>query len=195
VSALDPSPTEGGPILRTGRLVLRTVTRGYAPAIVRYLTENREHLAGSVPGWPPDYLTPEFWEGRAEQNRLELARGEALRLLVLPRDDPARVIGMVTFTAITLGASYSCWLGYGIAASEQGKGLASEAVAAGIGHVFGAMGLHRVSAIYAAHNQRSGALLKRLGFTVEGYARDYLLINGRWEDHVLTSLVNRAWRR
>lgn len=32
-----------------------------------------------------------------------------------------------------------------------------------------------------------------LGFKVEGYAYDYLLINGRWEDHVLTSLTNPAW--
>ncbi|MBC7910537.1 MAG: alanine acetyltransferase, partial [Pyrinomonadaceae bacterium] len=28
------------------------------------------------------------------------------------------------------------------------------------------------------------------GFTVEGYARDYLLIDGEWRDHVLTSLTN-----
>jgi ribosomal-protein-alanine N-acetyltransferase len=37
---------------------------------------------------------------------------------------------------------------------------------------------------------RSGRLLGRLGFVIEGYARDYLLVNGRWEDHVLTSLIN-----
>jgi ribosomal-protein-alanine N-acetyltransferase len=29
---------------------------------------------------------------------------------------------------------------------------------------------------------------------VEGYARDYLLINGRWEDHVLTGIVNPDWK-
>jgi len=29
---------------------------------------------------------------------------------------------------------------------------------------------------------------------VEGYARDYLLINGKWEDHILTSLVNPHWK-
>lgn len=41
-------------------------------------------------------------------------------------------------------------------------------------------------------NRRSGALLARLGFEQEGYARDYLMINGRWEDHVLTALLNPA---
>lgn len=43
---------------------------------------------------------------------------------------------------------------------------------------------------YLPQNQRSAALLKRLGFSVEGYARDYLKINGEWQDHILTSLVN-----
>ncbi|MGN7512099.1 hypothetical protein [Aeromonas salmonicida] len=38
----------------------------------------------------------------------------------------------------------------------------------------------------------SAALLERLGFEREGYARDYLMINGRWEDHILTALLNQA---
>jgi ribosomal-protein-alanine N-acetyltransferase len=42
-------------------------------------------------------------------------------------------------------------------------------------------------------NERSAALLRRLGFSVEGLARDFLLIAGRWEDHVLTSLINPQW--
>ena len=36
------------------------------------------------------------------------------------------------------------------------------------------------------------ALLERLGFEREGFAREYLMINGRWEDHILTSLINPA---
>ena len=43
------------------------------------------------------------------------------------------------------------------------------------------------------HILSSGNLLKRLGFVVEGYARDYLMINNQWQDHVLTSLINSQW--
>jgi ribosomal-protein-alanine N-acetyltransferase len=39
-------------------------------------------------------------------------------------------------------------------------------------------------------NERSGRLLRRLGFVVEGYARDYLFIGGQFRDHVLTSLTH-----
>jgi ribosomal-protein-alanine N-acetyltransferase len=31
--------------------------------------------------------------------------------------------------------------------------------------------------------------LQRLGFRVEGLARNYLYINGAWRDHVLTALT------
>ncbi|MCA2465422.1 30S ribosomal protein S5 alanine N-acetyltransferase, partial [Vibrio alginolyticus] len=34
-----------------------------------------------------------------------------------------------------------------------------------------------------------------VGFSKEGYAKDYLLINGEWQDHVLTSLTNPHWQQ
>ena len=70
----------------------------------------------------------------------------------------------------------------------------SESVAAVIRYAFDEMGLHRVKAAYLPSNERSGRLLRRLGFVVEGYARDYLLIQGRWQDQLLVSLVNPDWR-
>ena len=36
---------------------------------------------------------------------------------------------------------------------------------------------------------RRTALLKHLGFVVEGYARDFVKVNGLWRDNVLLSLV------
>jgi len=51
-----------------------------------------------------------------------------------------------------------------------------------------------VMANFMPHNTRSNAVLRRLGFIVEGYARDYLFVNGTWRDHVLTSLTNQDWK-
>lgn len=55
---------------------------------------------------------------------------------------------------------------------------------------FGTLRLHRIMANYLPHNTRSGAVLSRLGFKREGYAEAYLFINGKWQDHILTPLVN-----
>ncbi|BBN52682.1 hypothetical protein TRE132_08070 [Pseudomonas chlororaphis subsp. aurantiaca] len=67
-----------------------------------------------------------------------------------------------------------------------------EALQTAIGHMFDELKLHRIMANYIPDNQRSAALLERLGFEREGYARAYLQIAGRWQDHVLTARVNDA---
>ena len=54
--------------------------------------------------------------------------------------------------------------------------------------------LHRIMANSMPVNLRSKKLLARLGFQKEGYAPEYLLINGRWEDHILTALMNQSWK-
>jgi ribosomal-protein-alanine N-acetyltransferase len=65
-----------------------------------------------------------------------------------------------------------------------------EALNASTDFVFKHLKLHRIMANYVPRNEKSGKLLKKLGFVFEGYARDYLKINGQWEDHILTSKIS-----
>ena len=64
-----------------------------------------------------------------------------------------------------------------------------EALSAVCSHAFGALDLHRLMANYQPSNERSAEVLRKLGFSIEGFARDYLFLSGQWRDHVLTSLV------
>ncbi len=41
---------------------------------------------------------------------------------------------------------------------------------------------------------RAARLLLRTGFQQEGYARDYLLIDGKWQDHLLFAILREDWR-
>ena len=68
----------------------------------------------------------------------------------------------------------------------------SEAVKRAIQYMFEEQKIHRIMANYMPSNERSAQLLHKLGFTIEGLAKEYLLINGQWEDHVLTSLIYHA---
>ena len=101
-----------------------------------------------------------------------------------------RVLGVCNFTAFIRSAFHACYLGYSIGQRYEGRGLMYEALAAAINYTFENLRLHRVMANYVPTNERSGRVLRRLGFTVEGYARDYLLVGGQWRDHILTSLTN-----
>ncbi len=65
-----------------------------------------------------------------------------------------------------------------------------EILEAGINYAFEELKLHRIMANYIVENDRSGRLLASLGFETEGVAKSYLKINGRWQDHQLTSKLN-----
>ena len=179
--------------METDRLYVRLANEEDVDAIVRFNVENREFLQPFEPLRPAGFYEERFWRSQVRQNAAELQADRALRLFLFPKSDPDRVIGTANYTNIQRGVGQMCTLGYSLAEEWQGKGIMFEALEASLRYVFGALNLHRVQASYMPHNRRSGRLLRRLGFVVEGYARDYILIAGRWEDHVLTSLSNPGW--
>ncbi len=177
--------------LTTERLVLHLPGPEVASRMVSYYETNRAHLTPWEPPFPKGMFTNSFWQHRLSQNQQEYVSGQSMRLVVRLRDDPrGAVVGLANFTQFVRGAFMACTLGYSIDHDAQGKGMMAEALRRAIRHVFDELGMHRVMANYMPINERSGRLLRRLGFTVEGYARDYIFINGAWRDHLLTSLVN-----
>ena len=178
------------PELFTTRLRLWIPAPEDAPALLRYHEDNREHLMRWSPPVPPDLYTLAYWQSRLGRNRRDYVEDRALRLVLSWRSEPGGVIGTCSFTELARGSFQACTLGYELDQNEQGKGLMTEALGAAIEFVFGTLRLHRIMASYMPTNERSGALLRRLGFTVEGYARDYLFINGAWRDHIMAALTN-----
>ncbi len=70
-----------------------------------------------------------------------------------------------------------------------GKGYMAAAVRAVVVFAFDTLHLNRIEAACLPHNQASIGLLEKVGFRREGYARKYLCIDGRWQDHLLYGLV------
>ncbi len=163
-----------------------------AGRVLAYHQVNEEHLGPVSPARPPTFFTLMYWRTRLAQDREDFRHDVGLRLFLLPREqsmNSAPVVGTVSFTNIRRGPLQACELGYGLDFRYQGKGLMTEALRAACAYAFSAMGLHRIQANHLPENLRSAAVLRRLGFVVEGYARDYLLINGHWRDHILTALI------
>ena len=72
----------------------------------------------------------------------------------------------------------------------------SAGVRAFVPFAFDALRLHRLEAACIPTNQASIGLLEKTGFQREGYAREYLCINGIWQDHLLYArLQNDAAER
>jgi RimJ/RimL family protein N-acetyltransferase len=84
-------------------------------------------------------------------------------------------------------------LGFTLAPDAQGQGYAAEAVRAILGHLFVALGKHRVIASTDPRNERSIALLRRVGFRLEAHHRDSLWFKGAWVDDLIFALLRHEW--
>lgn len=182
------------PLITSKRLILRIGIQEDIPQILKYFNENKAYLTPFYPNWVESFFTEEYWQYNLENSFLEFIHDQSLKLFIFLRRNPQEIIGVINFNNFVRGSAHFCYVGYSLAQAEQGKGYMTEALKVAIQYLFHELNFHRVMANYMPHNQRSGNVLKRLGFVVEGYARDYLLINGQWQDHILTSLTNPDWQ-
>lgn len=179
-------------MIESSRLHIRPGQPSDIPAILSYYRQNQAHLAPFEPLKAPEFYTPEYWEKMLMQRSLDAKADRALKLFLFLKTPSQPLIGSLNFSNFVRGVFQNCTVGYSLAENYQGQGYMSEALRAGIDYAFSQLHMHRIEANYLPFNQRSGNLLKRLGFTINGYAPEYLYIAGRWQDHILTSLVNPA---
>lgn len=177
--------------LESARTAMRIPMASDAQALLRYRIENRGHLSPWEPLREDSYYSVEHCAQSIADARETARLDRGYPFAVFDRQ-AGEMIATFNFANIVRGAFQACHLGYGAAASWQGKGLMFEVLQAGLAFAFGDLKLHRVMANYMPGNERSARLLERLGFEREGYAKRYLHIAGRWEDHVLTALVREG---
>ncbi len=160
-------------------------------ALKKYFQSNANRLSpwrSTEPGGKLDYAS------QVMKWKQEFEDGRAIRFLMISREDPeGEIIGFCNFSQIFRVPFQACYLGYQLDVAHEGKGLMLEAIQKAVKYMFEEQNLYRIMANYMPSNTRSPKLLQNLGFMIEGMAKNYLLINGQWEDHVLTSLTNHQW--
>jgi ribosomal-protein-alanine N-acetyltransferase len=183
----------GEPHLRGAGFSVRVGNASDIPQILDYFQRNQQHLATTSPLPPPDFYTAAHWRGRLARADEGYRTDRLLHCFVFG-ERGGEVLGAVNLSNFVRGVFQACHLGYSVDQRLEGTGTMSAAVRLLIGYAFGPLNMHRVMANYLPENERSARLLSRLGFRIEGHAAKYLQIAGVWRDHVLTSLVNDAWR-
>jgi RimJ/RimL family protein N-acetyltransferase len=84
-------------------------------------------------------------------------------------------------------------LGVSLNPAYQGQGFATEAVTAALDYAFINLDLHRVIAVVDVENERSSALLERVGLRREGHFLKNTWFKGRWADEYLYALLQAEW--
>ncbi|MBS0847660.1 ribosomal protein S5-alanine N-acetyltransferase [Citrobacter sp. JGM124] len=179
--------------LLTERLVVRLVYERDSWRLADYYEENRRFLKPWEPYRDESYYSNSGWQARLAMIEAMHQQHSAFYFALMDTDEK-EILGVANYSNVLRGAFNACYLGYSLGEKYQGQGFMHEALTATNRYMQQAQSLHRIMASYMPHNQRSGNVLGSLGFEKEGYAKDYLLIDGQWQDHVLTALTNKAWR-
>ncbi|MGS6583540.1 ribosomal protein S5-alanine N-acetyltransferase [Vibrio diabolicus] len=176
-----------------GDLLLRTAEIGDADMITEYFQANREYLKPFEPKREEAFFSVNGWLQKLIKLN-ELHRMGLGYYCLLVRASSGEMLGTISFSNLSRFPFYSCNVGYSLAEKAQGHGYMRRGLTMACDYMFNVQKLHRIQAGYMPHNKRSESVLEHVGFNREGYAKDYLLINGEWQDHVLTSLINPNWQ-
>jgi ribosomal-protein-alanine N-acetyltransferase len=181
-------------VLARGTLVYlrRPVQRDASPFLTAVESSKRLHgLWVQPPSTPSRFASyvRRFSGPRSRDSRHATHVG----LLVCRRGDNAPV-GVFNFSKIVRGAFQSAYLGYYGFAEHGGLGYMSEGLALVLRVGFGTLRLHRIEVNVQPANTPSISLVRRGGFTREGYSRRYVKIAGRWRDHERWALLAEDWR-
>ncbi len=103
------------------------------------------------------------------------------------------IAGSIGLSQIFRGGFQNAYLGYQVGENFAGKGFASEAIFLIVKFAFEELKLHRVEANIQPHNLASIAVVKKNGFSKEGFSPKYLNIDDIWRDHERWAILNENW--
>jgi ribosomal-protein-alanine N-acetyltransferase len=145
---------------------------------------SRDFLTPWEPTWPVDDLTRSSFRRRIKRYSEDQRSDLAYAFFMFRKPDDV-LVGGLTLANIRRGCAQAGSLGYWMGAPYARQGFMTAAVNALIPFAFTTLKLHRIEAACIPANIASVRLLEKTGFKREGFARQYLCIDGAWQDHLL----------
>jgi [ribosomal protein S5]-alanine N-acetyltransferase len=152
---------------------------------------SREFLTPWEPTWPTDDLSRSAFRRRLRRYAEDVRTDQGYALLIM-RNSDGGLVGGLTLANIRRGVAQAGSLGYWMGLPYVRQGYMTAAVHAIIPFALEKLRLHRLEAACIPTNAGSIRLLEKNGFGREGYAREYLCINGIWQDHLLFARLKDA---
>jgi ribosomal-protein-alanine N-acetyltransferase len=182
------------PVLMGPRVTLRAPRAGDYMAWRNLRRESREFLKPFEPRWSEADLSHRVYSSRLKRGRDEAKAGTDYSFFIFLRQEGREVlVGGITLSNIRRRAAQFVNLGYWMGREHAGQGLMTEAVGMVVPFVFETLGLHRIHAAFLPDNTASRRVLEKNGFKEEGFAENYLQIDGKWCDHVLFGLTRERY--
>ena len=176
------------------RLLLRAPERQDWQSWAELRGASRGFLAPWEPTWSDDALSRAAFRRRLARYALEWHSDQGYTFLLFRLEDDA-LVGGISLTNVRRGVAETSSIGYWIGEPYARQGYMSEGLGLTLKFAFERLRLHRLEAACLPHNAPSRSVLVKAGFREEGYAREYLCIDGKWQDHVLFGLLASEWQK
>lgn len=187
-ASADLSPRT--PSLVTERLVLRELQLADAAAIAAGAGDRRvARYLIQVPSPYPVALARRWLTARVEW----WEQGRGVTLAIARRSHPHVCLGTVSLRRYS--RDHRAELGYWLAASAWGSGIATEACTAAVDFGFRELSLARIYAQVIAGNRASQRVLEKLGMVTEGVKRSHIKKGDKLCDVVFYGLLRDEWSR
>lgn len=174
------------------RAILRSPERRDWQQWSRLRAASRAFLVPWEPSWSADALTRAAFRRRLARYALDWRTDQGYSFFLFRAEDEA-LVGGIGLSNIRRGVAETGSLGYWVGQPFARQGYMSEGLRLILSFAFQRLRLHRVEAACLPHNTPSRRLLLKSGFREEGYARQYLCIDGQWQDHVLFAVLRDDW--
>jgi len=169
------------------RVFLRPPERGDYEAWASLRAGSREFLSPWEPSWPPDALSRANFRARVTRYVEDWRTDQAYNFFIFALDET--LVGGIGLSNIRRGVSETASLGYWVGEPYARQRYMTSALPLVVDFAFERLGLHRLEAACLPSNMPSRSVLARTGFRQEGYAREYLCIAGKWQDHLLFAIL------
>ena len=100
------------------------------------------------------------------------------------------IAGLISFKSID-NYNKKLEIGYWLSEKLQGKGIVQRSCKTLISYAFEQMGMNRIQIKVGVGNYKSSNIPKKLNFTLEGIQREGELLNGKYHDLEVYSLLRR----
>lgn len=169
------------------KIVLQRVNHNDTSAVYRLIDKNRLLLRQ----WLPfvDATTSE----EQTESFIRSLFNPASRELIFTIRYVDEIAGLVGYKDIDRN-NKKLEIGYWIAPAFEGRGMVTASAKVMVDQAFKKMHMNRVQIKCAVENQRSSNIPRRLGFTLEGVERAGELLNGRFVDLEIYSMLKRDWQ-
>jgi len=159
-----------------------------APKLFQLIDKNRDYLREWLP-WLD--LNTKISDSLSfiEQSIEDQANEKALVLMICFRN---RIVGVIGFNGLD-HQNRSCTIGYWIGQEFQGKGITSESTKRLIKYAFNELEMNRVAIDAATKNVKSKAIPERLGFRLEGVAREIEWLYDHFVDITRYAITRNEW--